>query len=84
MALRGVLTKLTTQAMKTKAYLLESNAGLVVYCRRDKFKHCYKVGAHEATDKAFYEALKTGTLEWARRVYTQQLNLFQKNCRGLR
>lgn len=70
--------------MKTKAYLLESNAGLVVYCRRDKHKHCYKVGVHEATDKAFFEALKKGEVQWATRVYHRQLNLFQKNCRGLR
>lgn len=70
--------------MKTKAYLLETNAGVVVYCRRDRFKHCYRIGTHGPTDAAFRQALREGTVLWPTRITSAQLRLFQNICKGLR
>ena len=64
--------------MKVKAYLKQEDFGLVVYCRRGKYKHCYRVGAHRATDKAFFAALQAGEVEWSAKVWTTQLRLFAK------
>lgn len=64
--------------MKVRAYLRQEDCGLVVYARRDKYKHCYKVGTHKQTDKAFFGALRSGAVEWSEKVWSDQLRLFAK------
>ncbi|MBO7509824.1 MAG: hypothetical protein J6T35_01450 [Bacteroidales bacterium] len=64
--------------MKVRAYLKETQGGLVVYSRRDKYKHAYRVGAHAETDKAFFAALRAGEVEWCPKVWAAQLRLFSK------
>ena len=64
--------------MKVRAYLRQTDCGLVVYCRRDKYKHAYRVGDHRETDKAFFAALQSGEIVWNPRVWSNQLRLFSK------
>lgn len=64
--------------MKVRGYLKETQGGLVAYCRRDKYKHAYRVGAHAETDKAFFAALRAGEVEWSGKVWSAQLRLFSK------
>lgn len=61
--------------MKVRGYLKQTEAGLVVYCRRGKYKHAYKIGDHRETDLAFYKALAVGDIEWCPRVWVAQLRL---------
>lgn len=56
--------------MAVRAYIKkESDGRCVVYCRRDRFKHLFPVGAHKETDIYFELALKAGTIEWAGRIF---------------
>lgn len=47
----------------------EQDGRCVVYCRRDRFKHLYPIGAHRATDEAFLAALAAGEVKWAGKIY---------------
>ena len=61
--------------MKVRAYLKQTEAGMVVYSRRDKFKHAYPVGVHKATDAAFFYALRKGEIDWCPKVWDTQLRI---------
>lgn len=47
----------------------EQDGRCVVYCRRDRLKHLFKLGEHKATDEAFLLALKAGAVQWADRIF---------------
>lgn len=56
--------------MAVRAYIKkESDGHCVVYCRRDRFKHLFRIGTHKDTDTAFRLALKSGDVEWAGRIF---------------